>query len=199
MLTICFVVNSCIIVKEFSVEEEELAQKIRLAPMPEVEMSELYVRSSSGDMVALLPKDWFFVNVEEKMNSDVIAVAVNQDYTLSAVFTEIKKNEQVESQFKKQGLIGIASLSIDEANKKSPNTVKMIGNFKNLVLGNNSFVQFEQTITGGVTSTKNVVFQSNLNNYYRFSLVPITVMGKELPTQFEFNKIFNSILATIKY
>ncbi len=199
MLTICFVVNSCIIVKEFSVEEEELAQKIRLAPMPEVEMSELYVRSSSGDMVALLPKDWFFVNVEEKMNSDVIAVAVNQDYTLSAVFTEIKKNEQVESQFKKQGLIGIASLSIDEANKKSPNTVKMIGNFKNLVLGNNSFVQFEQTITGGVTSTKNVVFQSNLNNYYRFSLVPITVLGKELPTQFEFNKIFNSILATIKY
>jgi len=191
-------VNSCIIVREKN-DEPDTPLRMRLSPKPELEMSDLFVRSEPGDMVAFIPKDWFFVDVEDKLSSDVIAVAVNQDYTLCVVFKEIKKNEQIDDIVKKEGLIGLARTGLENNIKKSSAGVKQVGNFRSIVLGNNNFVQYETSTTGGAMTAKCVVYQSALNNYYEFSVFPMNFTSKELPTATEVESVYNSILATIKY
>ena len=74
----------CIIVKEDSGESKE--PNVAISTQPAIAMSDEIVRSSVGDMVALLPEEWFFMDVKNKVPSNVFAVAVNPQYTLSLVF-----------------------------------------------------------------------------------------------------------------
>ena len=79
ILLLPVILNSCLIVKY--PESKEVHSTISLSPKPEIPMSDILVRSKQGDMIAFLPKDWFYVNVFEKASADVFAVAVNPEYT----------------------------------------------------------------------------------------------------------------------
>jgi hypothetical protein len=198
ILTLISILNSCIIVKEKE-QKEEVKTSISLSPKPEIDMSDQMVRSTLGDMIAFLPKDWFFVDGEDKAPAEVYAIAVNPDYSLCAVFSEIRKNDEIDEIVKKESLMGLARLSYEKHNKKSAGSVQLVGKFQNMVLGQKNFVKYEISNSNGAITSKVIVFQSDMNHYYQFTLIPMDIQGKPIPPKEEINKIFNSILATIRY
>lgn len=198
ILTLISILNSCIIVKEKE-QKEEVKTSISLSPKPEIDMSDQMVRSTLGDMIAFLPKDWFFVDGEDKAPAEVYAIAVNPDYSLCAVFSELRKNDEIDEIVKKESLMGLARLSYEKHNKKSAGNVQLVGKFQNMVLGQKNFVKYEISNSNGAITSKVIVFQSDMNHYYQFTLIPMDIQGKPIPPKEEINKIFNSILATIRY
>jgi hypothetical protein len=189
--------GGCFIVKEEI--EEDIAPSITLSPKPSVTMSETLVRSTNGDMIAFLPQDWFFVDLEDKVSSDVFAVAVNPDYTLSAVFSIIKKNDKTDELVTKEGLIGLARSSLQQKQKKSGDAVKLFGKYTIMNMGTLSFCKYNFSSTSGALTAQSAVFVSSLKQYYEFSLIPMNVNGKHLPPQTDIDKIFSSVLTTIQY
>ncbi|GAB1370867.1 hypothetical protein MASR1M45_09290 [Candidatus Kapaibacterium sp.] len=198
LFLIAFIFNSCIIV----IHEEEYSNidpEINLSPKPILKMSDLLVRSELGDMIALLPERWFLVDLESKVNSDLIAVAMNDDYTLSAVFSHMRNNELISDIVKKEGLYGLARSSFERRENKTMGVVKQIGKYQTINMGSHEFVKYEYSITGGALVAKSAVFVSSTGEFYEFSLVPVNVKNNVLPSSRDIDEIFQSILASIKY
>lgn len=191
------ILESCFIVREDV--ETDVAPSVTISPKPLVTMSETLVRSEKGDMIAFLPDGWFFVDLEDKIASDVFAVAVNKDYTLSAIFSLIRKNDKVDELVQKELLIGLARTSLAKKQKKTGDAVKLIGKYTTITMGTLSFCRFSYSTTEGALTSQSAVFISSLSQYYEFALVPISVNGNPLPAQTEIDKIFTSILTTIQY
>ena len=188
----------CIIVKEKEVNDNYIPV-VALSQKPEIEMSEDIVRSKKGDMIAFLPKDWFLVDVGEEASSDVIAVAVNPDYTLSAVFSNLKMNINKEDVISKEGLLGLARLCFERHSKKTAGSITQEGKYKTMKLGNQSYVQFEFKGSDNPLAARSAVFISSLDEYYEFSLIPMNFRGKPVPVQTDIDRIFQSFLATIQF
>lgn len=189
--------HSCIIVKHE--EEEQISHKIVLSEKPEIELSEEIIRSRMGDMIAFLPKGWMLIDVEDKVSSDVFCVAVNPEHTLSIVFSVIRKNELVNSIFEKEGLMGLARLSFSKKDKKTSGTLKQVGKFMQVEIGSNVFVKYDYVTPSNSFVTRVAVFASSLNEFYEFSLIPLDILGNQHPKSEEVDKIFRSILTSIKY
>jgi hypothetical protein len=187
----------CFIVKEEV--ETDIAPSITLSPKPTIEMSETLVRSQKGDIIAFLPKDWFFVDLEDQISPDAFAVAVNPDYTLAAVFTVIRPGEESNNMVKKEGLIGLARYSIIKKQNKTADAVKLYGKYTTINMGTLSFCKFAYTATEGAITSQSAVFISSLGEYYEFALVPLKVRDTALPGVLDTEKIFHSILTTIQY
>ena len=196
---VALMATSCIIVKEKGEAVSDIEPMAILSPKPEIAMSETLVRSQRGDMLSSIPSGWFFVDVQERLSPDVIAVIVNPDYTLSAVFSAIKHNELFDSEFEKDSLFGIARASFAKRERKTAGALKLIGKYQNLQLGSKQFVKYEFSNTGGALSGRAAVFVSSIGEFYEFSLVPLEVAGKSIPDAREFDKIFRSFLASVQY
>ena len=191
------VFNSCIIVKENV--ENDVAPAITLSPKPIIPMSETLVRSKIGDMIAFLPKDWFFVDLEDKISKNVFAIAVNPDYTLSAIFSEIPPNARINELLKKEGLIGLARSAIANRIEKTAGGIKLQGKYTTINMGTSSFCKYAFSPKNSSLISNSVVFISIINKYYEFALVPMNIKGKPIPDKKEIEKIFYSIMATIQY
>ncbi len=190
-------INSCIVVKH--PEHEDVTPTINISPKPELEMQDEPLRSKRGDMIAFLPEEWFLVDIQDKVSNEIFAVAVNPDYTLSAVFSNIRKTDQIDETFKKEGLLGLARISLSRRERKTAGTVKQIGKYSPLSIGTNSFVKYEISTTSGALSSKVAVFRSSLGLYYEFALVPMDFTRHPIPGGEEYDKIFRSIVSTIKF
>ncbi len=190
-------IDGCFIVKENI--ETDIAPEISISPKPVKSMSETLVRSRKGDMIAFLPKDWFFVDLEDKISSDIFAVAINPDYTLSAVFSTIRKSDKVEELINKEGLIGLARSSLAKKQKKSGDAVKLFGKYTTINMGTLSFCKFSYSTTEGALTSQSAVFISSLKQYYEFAMIPLNFNGNPLPPQTEIKNIFTSIMTTIQY
>lgn len=197
IILIFILISSCIVVKHKPVADEVIM--INLSPKPEIPMSDKLVRSKKGDIIAFLPQDWFFVNVEEKASADIFAVAVNPDYTLSAVFSTIRKNDITDSIVNKEGLLGLARTSLSYHENKTAGAVKQVGKYSLIQLGTMSFAKYNFSNSSGALVSQTAVFKSSINQYYEFAIIPMNITGKPLPSQVEIDKIFNSIIATIQY
>ena len=187
----------CIVVKHE--EKDARPPTITLSPKPEIPMSDKLVRSKLGDMIAFLPENWFFVDLEDKLSPEIIAVAVNPDYTLSAVFSNIHKNDKIIDIVNKEDTIGLARICFGRHERKTASSIKLIGKYSTIQMGSNTFVKYEFSTTEGALNTRSAVFISNLKEYYEFAIVPMTYTGKPLPPATEIDKIFYSILATVQY
>ena len=192
-----FILTSCIIVKQAA--EDETPPVVNLFPKPEVPMSEKVVRTKAGDVVAYLPKDWFFVDVENGASTDVFAYAVNPDYTLGVVFSNIRKNDQVDKIFDKEGLLGLARLDFERHLKKTSGGVKQVGKYQTMNFGTQSYARYEFLASDSLPPTMSMVFKSEPGNYYEVTLVPMNITGKPILLKPEIEKIFRSIAATIQY
>ncbi|MES2766151.1 MAG: hypothetical protein V4642_09800 [Bacteroidota bacterium] len=190
-LSAAFFANGCIIVRT---PDDVETEDIELSPKPEIAMSEEIVRSREGDMIAFLPGGWFFVDIENKAPSEIFAVAVNPDYTLSAVFTSFKSSEE-----QAENALALARKSLERHERKTAGSVKQIGKFSTTKIGLKEFGLYETSATGGALKTHTAVFISSLGNYYEFAIVPLNVSGKSLPAEEEIQKIFRSILATTQF
>lgn len=198
ILLFSIITTSCIIVKHEN-ERDDVDPEMNLSPKPEIPMGDLLVRSPKGDMISLLPKGWFFVDVEDKLSTDVMSVAVSNDYAVGAVFSQIRNSEATKREVDKEGLLGLARLSLAKRVRKSGGTVKRFGNFQEVQLGSQHFVVFEFSSTGGAIRARSAVFISSLGLYYEFTIVPMEVNDNPIPPFDEVDRLFESILATIKY
>ncbi len=197
LLAIPVFITGCIVVKEKGAEERQPV--INLSPKPEIPLSDELVRSESGDMIALLPEGWFFVDISDKVSANIFAAAVNPDYTLAAVFTKIKQDERTRQVVEREDTIGLARISMEVHMQKTGGNIKQIGKFNTVHMGLNTFVTYEYTTTGGALNTKAAVFISRLKNYYEFAIMPMNITGNPLPTKLEIEKIFRSVLTSIQY
>jgi hypothetical protein len=196
-LAIVIFISGCIVVKH--PDGEDVAPAVTLSPKPEIEMSENLLRSRRGDMIAFLPKDWFFIDVGEQASSDVFAVAVNPDYSLSAIFSTIRKNDRTAQVVNKEGLLGLARIAFARHEQKTAGAVKLVGKYSEIEMGHNEFAQFRFAANKGDMPSRSAVFVSGIGNYYEFSLSPMNIKGNPIPSPERFDKIFRSILTTIQY
>jgi hypothetical protein len=191
-------ISGCIVVvnEENNIETEP---EISLSPKPLLKMSDKIIRSEKGDMIAFLPEGWFLIDVESKVTSDIIAVAVNPDYTLSAVFSIVRQNELIKETIDKEGLYGLARTALERRANKTVGFVKQIGKYQTINMGNHEFVKYEFSNTGGAIIAKSAVYISSLGDYYEFSLVPVNIKNNIIPNVREIDEIFQSFLASINY
>ncbi len=191
--------TSCILVLNEDIEDSFIEPEISLSPKPVLPMSEQIVRSAKGDMISQIPVGWFFVDVESKTSPDVIAVAVNPEYNLSAVFSSIKHIPAVDDDLENEGLYGLARLCLTRRERKTGGSVKLFGKYQQINMGNQEFVKYEFSSTGGAVKAKAAVFISNSDEFYEFALIPMNINNNQLPQQLDIDDVFKSILATIKY
>ena len=188
--------SGCIFVKG---ETEEREQQFEISPKPEVRISEELVRSRDGDMIAFLPENWFFIDAEKHAPADIFAVAVNEDYTLSAVFSELRHLDRATGAPTIDSPLSMARASFEKRTKKTAGAVRQVGKFSTIKIGPREFGAYEFSSAGGALRNRTAVFRSSLGNYYEFSLVPLTVTGRPLPPDSSVQKIFRSILTTVQY
>ena len=125
-------------------------------------------------------------------------MAVNPDYTLGVVFSEIRKNDLVDGIVRKEGLLGLARLSMDRRARKTGGASKLLGKYTPVEMGSNNFVKYEFSSAGNMRSIA-VVFKSSLDMYYEMTMMPMSFSGKKLPPYDEMNKILRSVMATVKF
>ncbi len=198
IIAVCLITMSgCIIVKheEFVYIEPEIA----ISPKPLIPLSETMVRSTNGDMIAFLPKGWFFIDPKERVSPDIIAVAMNPEYNMSAVFSVIRHSATVQEAFDNEGLYGLARISLAKRERKTAGVLRQVGKYQKINIGPQEFVKYEYSTTGGAIKAKSAVFISTANEFYEFSLVPMIVDDNPLPSFIEADEIFTSILTGIKY
>ena len=95
------IVPSCLFVK--APEQKSDVQNVALSPQPEIEMSDELVRTRAGDMIALMPKGWVFLDTKSDASADIVAIAVNPEYTLSMVVSSIPAAESSREQIQAEG------------------------------------------------------------------------------------------------
>ena len=189
--------NSCIFVKMKEKTEEHIS--VDVIQKPEIPMNDEILRSAKGDMISLIPKNWFFVDLAEDTPKDVFAIAVNPSYTLSFIFSGYPTNELYDGIYKEQKLIGLANASFDRKQKKAGGSLIKANKIYNFNSGNLEFVVFRYRTKTQPMNSVNAIFKSSIGNIYEISLVPMNLSGISLPTEDEMNRIFNSILSTVKY
>lgn len=193
-----FILTNCIFVKKHTEEIDEYIS-VDLTLKPKIIMGDEILRSEKGDMISLLPKDWFFIDLGPDTPPNIFAVAVNPDYSLSLVFSCIKSNPIIDDVFKEQKLIGIANLLFDRKQKKS-----LGGLIKNHIIStftssHMEFVMYKYRTKTQPIFSYNAVFRSSTDDVYEISMIPLNLSGITMPSDFEMETIFTSVLATVRY
>jgi hypothetical protein len=190
--------TSCIVVKE-RVPDEEFSTEFTLLEKPSIPMGSESIRSERGDMIAFLPEGWLLVDTENKSPVNVFAVSVNQSYTLSIVFSKWTNKLDVISILKKDGLLGIATKIFEMKQLKSLNNLRLLGNFEPVKNATQKFYIFKyENLQNGLIG-KSAVFVTGLNEVYEFSLLQLDFKEKQEISDADFDKIFSSVLSTIKF
>lgn len=197
LLAAAMLLPSCLFVK--APEDKIEVQNVALSPQPEIEMSDNLVRTRAGDLIALLPKGWVFLDTKNEASADIISVAVNPDYTLSMVVSSIPAAESSRERMASEGLLGLARSAFQKHVRKTGGVAKIVGGYRIAELGARTFAGFDFSTTGGGMRTRCAVCTSSLGNHYEISLVPLNVTGRDLPDAQEQERIFRSILATVQY
>ncbi len=176
-------------------EEKPLRQ---LPSKPTVPMSDEVVRSELGDMVSLLPVEWSLVNIETNLPVQVFSVAVNNQYTASLIYSVLRKEENFDQTFQKDGLVGIGRISASKRDTKMRN-IKRLGEFEEVQVGSKRFCLYRYTTDNGATLNRVAVFRSSFGNYYECTLSDLTFTGRKLTPREEMESLYASVLATIDF
>lgn len=191
-ITISLYGIGCLIVRE-----DDFAPAVALSPKTELELSDITVRSVNGDFLALLPKNWTFIEKTSLQLSDIFAIAINPEYNSSLVFSTIPVSEKKETlTLDNKELIRIA---IAKHIAKSNGKVRQLAKGYELILGPKKFGYFEFIGSQQIHKTRSVVCLSNLGTIYEISLVPVSVTGKTAPSEEVSDKLFRSFITAIQY
>jgi hypothetical protein len=188
--------NSCFVVKYSN--NDDIAPEINLTEKPKIKMSDEIIRSQSGDMIAYIPFDWFFVDMDDKLNVDVVSVAVNPKYNMSLVVSKLPKSDKISKIEDDDDLIDLARYSFSLHKKQTKDALKLAGKYRIINTGSHKFASYSSSVAGGITS-HSIVFQSQLQNLYEVSLVPMMVNGNPVPDKTKMQEIFDSIVLSVQY
>lgn len=190
-------VPSCLFVR--APQQNEDVQHVALSPQPQIDMSDELVRTRAGDLIALLPRGWVFLDTKGESSADIVSVAVNPDYTLSMVVSSISHGESTRELTEGEGMLGLARVAFQKHVRKSAGAVKLIGTYRTAELGPRRFGLYDFSMAAGGLRTRAAVCTSTLGNHYEIALVPLTVSGKDVPDNTTQEATFSSILATVQY
>ncbi len=188
---------SCLFVR--APQQNEDVQHVALSPQPQIDMSDELVRTRAGDLIALLPRGWVFLDTKGESSADIVSVAVNPDYTLSMVVSSISHGESTRELTEGEGMLGLARVAFQKHVRKSAGAVKLIGTYRTAELGPRRFGLYDFSMAAGGLRTRAAVCTSTLGNHYEIALVPLTVSGKDVPDNTTQEATFSSILATVQY
>jgi hypothetical protein len=189
-------VPSCLFVKA-PAPKPVATEQAPLSPVPEITMGDDIVRSAQGDMIASLPKDWMFLDVHDDVSDDLLAVAVNPEYTLSVVFSVLPQASTTSEAYETEGLLGLARMAYQKHQRKAAGRVSLKESYSVTTLGTRMFGQY--AFSNGATTTRCAVFRSMLGNFYQCAVVPLTITSRDIPSEREQQAVYSSILATIQY
>jgi hypothetical protein len=197
MLFIVFMTSSCIFVKVKEAQIEEV--HIDLIQKPQIEMNEDALRSGKGDMITLIPKNWFFIDLAEDTPRDVFAIAVNPQYTLSIVFSGYQTNDVLNEIYSQQKLIGIANSSFDKKQKRAGGSLIKQNKISTITSANLVYVVYNYRTKSQPLFSQNAVFKSSTGMIYEICMIPMNLSGYSVPAEADMEKIFLSVLATVRY
>lgn len=197
ILFVAIALPSCLFVK--APDEKFDVQNVALSPQPEIPMSDDLVRTRAGDLIALLPRSWVFLDTKNEASAEIISVAVNPDYTLTMVVSAIPGAESSKESIESDGLLGLARATFQKHVRKTGGQAKLVGSYRIAQLGARRFAAFDFSTNGGSLRTRCAVCVSSLGNSYEIALAPLTVTGKDVPDPLEQERVFRSILATVQY
>jgi hypothetical protein len=197
ILFVAVALPACLFVK--APEEKFDVQNVALSPQPEIPMSDDLVRTRAGDLIALLPRSWVFLDTKNEASAEIVSVAVNPDYTLSMVVSSIPGAESSKESIESDGLLGLARSTFQKHVRKTGGQAKLVGLYRIAQLGARRFAAFDFSTNGGSLRTRCAVCVSSLGNNYEIALAPLTVTGKDVPDPLEQERVFRSILATVQY
>lgn len=196
LVGVALALPSCLFVKAPD-QQPTVAVEAPLSPLPEVAMGEDLIRSQNGDMIALLPKDWMFLDVHDDVSDDLIAVAVNPEYTLSVVFSVFPHAASSAEAFDKEGLLGLARSAYQKHVRKAAGAISLTGTYTVTDLGTRSFGLY--AFSNGSSTSRCAVFRSSTGHFYECAIVPLNISGRTIPSDREQQAVFMSVLATIQY
>ena len=192
--------SNCIIVKEKDdIIKKEVEYEYQPAQKSKIKMSEKIVRSELGDMVVSIPDGWFFIEPDGTISSEVFAIGVNSDYTLSAVFSHIKKTDEIAEIVDKNGVIGLARFCFIKHTTKNSNNIIIVDNYDIYKYNIQEFGIYSYTKLNKNAFGQSAAFVSSIDEYYLFSLVSLNFTSNDVPNRTQFEDIFYSILTTLKY
>ncbi len=197
-LLFSIVLTNCIFVKKHTEELDEYIS-VDLIQKPKIIMGDEILRSEKGDMISLLPKDWFFIDLGPDTPNDVFAIAVNPDYSLALVFSCIKPNPMIDDIYKEQKLIGLANFFFDKKQKKALGGLVKSRTISTFTSSHMQFVMYKYRTKSQPIFSYNAVFRSTIDNVYEISMIPLNLSGITMPSDFEMETIFTSVLATVRY
>lgn len=197
LLIVSIVLPSCLFVKAPE-KKPPVVEHADLSPLPKVEMGEELVRTTQGDMISLLPANWVLLDPGTTASNDVLIVAVNPKYTLSAVFSTVTVTSATTGAVDADGLLGLAKAAYNIHHRKSGGNVQLVDTYGVDTLGTRLFGTYSFAPLGQLP-TRCAVFTSTLGNHYEFALVPLTVSGNDVPSRRELDQLFQSILATVQF
>ena len=187
--------HGCLFVKAPD-KQQTPVEHAKPSPLPLLAMSDLMVRSSTGDMVALLPEGWQLLNPDGL--DGTLALAVNTNYTVAAVFRTIPPAETILTGVRANGLHALAESVFEIRNRHSGRQAVMAGTVHVDTVGTRVFGRVDYSVANrGVIRC--AVFQSTEQQLYEFALAPLTFTARQMPTDLELDQAFRSILSTIQY
>lgn len=207
MLVLSLMASGCIVVMQkqdtakAAQNQTQQAQKPplrQLATKPVVLMSDEVVRSETGDMVSLLPSEWSLINLETNLPTQVFSVAVNPSYTSTLIYSVVRKEENFDQIFQKDGLIGITKIAAQKRENKMRN-IKRLGEFEEVLVGSKHFCIYRYTTDNGATLNRVAVFRSSFGNYYECTLADMTFTGRKIMSRDDAESVYLSVLATIDF
>lgn len=188
---------SCLFVKA-PTQKPPVPEHADLSPLPEIKMGEELVRTAEGDMIAQLPESWVLLDPGTNTSNDVLVVAVNPEYTVSAVFSTITVTSATTGAVDSDGLLGLARTAYNNHQRRSGGNASLAYSYAIDTLGTRMFGTYSFT-TPKSNATRCAVFTSTLGNHYEFALVPLSISGRSAPADRMLDKMFLSILATVQY
>jgi hypothetical protein len=206
-LVLTLVVSGCIVVMQkqdttkAAQNQQQQPQKAplrQLATKPVIPMSDEVVRSETGDMVSLLPAEWSLINLETNLPTQVFSVAVNPSYTASLIYSIVRKEENFDQIYQKDGLIGITKIAAQKRENKMRN-IKRLGEFEEVQVGTKKFCIYRYTTDNGATLNRVAVFRSSFGNFYEYTLSDMTFTGRKIMSREDADNVYLSVMATIDF
>jgi hypothetical protein len=96
-------------------------------------------------------------------------------------------------------LIGLANSSFDKKQKRSGGSLIKTNKISTISSGNLEFVVYTYRTKSQPLLSQNAILKSSAGMIYEISLVPMNLSGYSLPSEADIDKIFMSVLSTVRY
>ncbi len=164
---------------------------------PGVPMSQSAFTPPDRDFVLVLPRGWFFVDLQKQGGSHLLAVATNPEYTLQLVVATVRSMQNLDSIYYQQGIVGVARAEFAQRYRKAGGTLRVVGKFERRKIGLKTIAVYRFTNDQGATVHRVAVFRTRKGNYYSCSLIQSLFAQQALPSEQYCERLFNAVLVTL--